>query len=80
MRGAEVRPYEREFGGHGQGDDVVHLHGEDGQPEARALPAERLVAQHLGTHGLPAGGPVDAGHDGVAAGAVVLPVRVAAGA
>ena len=60
-RGSTVRT---RVGGHGQGDDVVHLHGEDGQPEARALPAERLVAQHLGTHGLRAGGPVDAARRG----------------
>ncbi len=66
--------------GHAEGDDVVHLRSGLGQPPARAFPAEGLLAQNLGPHGLPAGGPVDAGHDGVAAGAVVLRVRMAAAA
>ena len=60
------------------GDEVVHLRGGDAQPDACALPAEGLVAENLGTDDLPAGRPVDPRDDRVAAGAVVLGVRVAA--
>jgi hypothetical protein len=76
--GLEVGRVERPLEVHGQRDDVVDLGAELRAPGQRARAAEGLVAQHPRTHRLPAGRRVDPSYGGVAAGAVVLPVRVAA--
>lgn len=74
----QVRPVERPLEVHVQGDDVVHLGGELGAPGPCARPAEGLGPEHLGTDVLPSARAVNLSYGGIAAGTVVLGVRVAA--